>query len=128
MVRVLGALGAWSIAVPYVGPVLGLKLDVAARLEIVDHVVPGLFVAASSLLMLLLLRRGQAGSLPSLATACTMTLAGLWITATHVPLLSQASDDLVPWGTAFFHIATGPLIVGLSLWLVMLELRTPEDA
>ncbi len=126
-VAVLGVLGGWSIAVPYVGPLLGLKLDVEPRLEFIDHVVPGLVVVAVSGL-LARLRRGRAGGLLSLSAACTISLAALWITATHVPLLWDASEGRIPWSTASFHTASGPAMLGLSLWLVFLDLRTPDQA
>ncbi len=52
-------------------------------------------------------------------------LGGSWITATHIPLLADAGRGRAQWGTAFFHITSGPLILVLSLWLVALELREP---
>ncbi len=123
---ILILLGAGTIGVPYLGPGLGVKLEVARRLEVIDHVVPGLVVVASSGLMLMLLRRRRTGGFLSLAAVCLSCVGGSWITATHIPLLADAGRGRVPWGTALFHIAAGPLILALSLWLVVLELREPE--
>lgn len=125
---VLGALGAWSIVVPYVGPQLGFDLDVLAKVEVVDHVVPGTVIVACSVVGLSLLRRGRSGSLASLGIAATIVLAGLWITATHVPLLLEAGRGAVPWATACFHTASGPLILALALALALHEARAPEPA
>lgn len=126
LAAVLGALGAWSIVVPYLGPRLGFELAVAGRVEVVDHVVPGLAIGAGGALALSLLRGGRSGSVPSLALACAIALAGLWITATHVPLLADAGRGLVPWGTAWFHAAPGALILALALALVLHEARAPQ--
>lgn len=123
---VLGALGAWSIVVPYLGPPLGFDLDVLAKVEIVDHVVPGSVIVACSMLGLSLLRRGRSGSLASLGIAAAIVLAGLWITTTHVPLLLDAGRGVVPWATACFHTASGPLILALGVALALHEARTPE--
>jgi hypothetical protein len=120
--------GAWSIAVPYVGPVLGLDLDVTDKVEVVDHVVPGMLVVACAIALLWLARRGGSGSLLSMGLACAIALAGMWITATHVPLLLDAGRGVVPWGTALFHTASGPVILALALARVLRELRLPEPS
>ncbi len=125
---VLVALGAWSIAVPYLARALGLRLEVGATVEIVDHVVPGLVVLAAAGLHLALVRRGRAGGLLSLSAVCTVCLAGLWITATHVPLLADAAAGRVAWGTACLHAASGPVILALGLWLVGSDLADGADA
>lgn len=123
---VLAVLGAWSIVVPYIGPRLGLDLDVSHKVEIVDHVLAGIVIVACAVVMLSLLRRGRSGSLLTMGLACVIALAGMWITVTHVPLLLDAGRGLVPWGTACFHTASGPLILALALVLVARELRAPE--
>ena len=126
LVVVLGALGAWSIVVPYLGPVLGLELDVAQNVEVVDHVVPGVLIVACSAALLSLLRRDQPGSVVALGLACAIALGGLWIAATHLPLLRDASRGIVPWGTACFHTASGLIILALALPLVRHTARMPE--
>ncbi len=119
----LGVLGAWTVAVPYVGPPLGLELDVAGRLEVIDHVVPGIVIVPLAGLMLALARRGLLGGLRSLTAACTIALASLWVTATHFPLLADAGRGLAPWGAAIFHSTPGLVLLAFSLWLVAIELR-----
>ncbi len=102
------AIGVWSLLPPYVGP----ELNTATRVEIVDHVVPAVLVLAVSAGMVLL-RRGfeTAGFLGGLA----VLLAGLWMTATHVPLVGQALAGQVAAGAVVFHSAPGVAVAGLGL-------------
>ncbi len=53
----LAFLGALSMLPPYVGPALGLELDVAANVELVDHVIAGGTVVVFSLLAAWLVRK-----------------------------------------------------------------------
>lgn len=55
-----------------------------------------------------------------------LVLAGLWVTAIHVPLLFDAGQPLVPWEAAIFHTASGPVLLGLASWVLALELREGE--
>ena len=117
----LGALGAWSIAPPYVGPAFGLELDVSSRVEFADHVMPGALVVALSGLALFATRGATraADRLPVLAAIGVCFLAGVWETASHVPLLAQAGEPQSPWGAVFLHATTGPAIAALALWLIV---------
>jgi hypothetical protein len=84
---------------PYVGPPLGLGLDVRASVEVVDHVLAGAVVVLCGALAALLVRRrpeAQAG-IPGLVLYSGAFLAGLFQTATHVPLLLEAGGSS-PWG------------------------------
>ena len=47
-------LALWSIVPPYLGPLVGLDLDVSAKLEVVDHVVPGVLAAVAACIALVL--------------------------------------------------------------------------
>ena len=122
-------LGAWSILPPYIGPPLGLELNVAANVEVVDHVITGLVVVLCGALSALLARRGggaQVGA-PGLALTLALTglcfLAGLWQVATHVPLVLEGGDPGAPWGAVLLHSTVGPVIAAIALWLT---LRNPE--
>jgi hypothetical protein len=46
-------------------------------------------------------------------------LAGFWVLATHVPLISQAIHGKAPWGSTVWHASTAVPIVALSLWTVL---------
>ncbi len=112
------------MAVPYADGLLGLQLAVPQKVEVVDHVFPGLVVAAGAAGMFVLLRGGAAPHGVSFLVAAGLAfLAGLWITSTHVPLLLQAANGVAPWGPALFHTASGPVITVLSLWLLVPQLR-----
>lgn len=126
----LAVLGILSILPPYIGPPLGLELNVAAKVEVVDHVVPGVLVMLCGGLSALLARRagaaepGAAGLAFALALAGLCFLAGLWQLSTHVPLVLDGGNPGVPWGAVVLHSTAGPLIVALALRLM---LRDPPD-
>jgi hypothetical protein len=129
----LTALGAWALAAPYVGPSLGLIVDVPPIVEVVDHVVPGLLVVTlggayllSGASLLPARAHGEApGGFLTLAALGLAFLAGLWGTSTHVPLLVEAWAGDVSWGAALFHSVPGILIAVLSLALFLIALRSP---
>ena len=117
---VLAAIGAWNALVPYLGKALGLSVDVAATVEVVDHVLPGLAVLAAGWWLRMLARRGPWSASPqSLPAAIVCVLGGLWVVASHVPLLVDAADDQVDWGAAIWHSLAGLPIVVLGLWCVV---------
>ena len=110
---VLAAFAAWAVVVPWIGRALGLELDVPTRLEVIDHVVPGVAVLACCALL------PMAGELAGLALAGVAFLAGLWITATHVTLVPEAIDGISPWGAALLHLSAGAPVAVLSLWMLV---------
>lgn len=111
----LAGLAAWAIAVPWLARSVGLPLDVPSRLEVIDHVVPGLAVLVCCAI---LLRPGTSEPL-ELGAAGVACLAGIWITATHAPLLPEALDGVSPWGAALLHLSAGPPVVLLSGWMLL---------
>lgn len=123
----LVALGAWAVLVPYIGPVLDIRLDVASKVEFADHVVPGTVAVLSGALLLLAVRArgGDPSSALWLVAAGASFLAGVWMVSTHVPLLAQASRDQAQWGAALLHNSPGLPIAALSLWLLAQALRAP---
>lgn len=129
---VLALAGGLSMLPPYVGPPLGLELDVPASVEVVDHVLPGAVVALCGVLGALLARRrpeDQAG-IPGLVLYSGAFLAGLFETATHAPLLLEAGERLTPWGAVLLHSTPAPVITALALWLTARSLATvfPESS
>ncbi len=126
MLAVLAALGAWSIVPPYLGPLVGLELDVPASVEVVDHVVPGLIVVAAALLARRLAQRGETDSLASLAALGICVLAGLMQTVSHFTLVLDAGGPLQPVAAVVLHATPGPALLGLSLWLLLRP--APGDA
>ena len=116
----LALLGGLSMLPPYVGPPLGLGLDVRTSVEVVDHVLAGALVALCGGLAALLVRRrpqAQAG-VPVLVLYSTAFLAGLFQTAAHAPLLLEAGEPLTPWGAVVLHSTLAPVITVTALLLV----------
>ncbi len=92
--------GGWALLPPYSGP----ALNTAMRVEVADHVVPGLIVillSAGALVMTRGERVPPSGAL--LVAGAVVLLAGLWMTATHVPLVLQAIRDEAPAGAVAYH-------------------------
>ncbi len=88
----LAGLAVWATTVPWLAEAVGLELDVSPRLEIVDHVIPGVVMLAAA--ALLAARGGPRGSLVWLGVAAIAFLTGFWI-------------------------STGPPIMLLGLWLLL---------
>ena len=115
----LAALALWSIVPPYLGPVVGLELDVAASVEVVDHVVPGLAAFAGALIARAEVRRGAADSIRALAALGVCALAGLFQTASHATLVLDAGGPLQPVDSVVLHASPGPALLLASLWLLL---------
>lgn len=121
----LVALGAWSIVPPYIGPTLGMELDVSSGVEFVDHAVPGALVVICGAVSAVLAREGGAGSLADVIALAVCCLAGFWQVATHFTLWLDAGDPTRPWDAVILHATPGPAITILAGWLL---LRAPEAA
>jgi len=61
-------------------------------------------------------------NVPSLLLYSSAFLAGLFQTATHVPLLFDAGEPLTPWGAVLLHGTLAPIITVLALWLTATSL------
>jgi hypothetical protein len=118
-VAALAALAVWAGVVPWLARALGTELDVATRLEVVDHVVPGAIVVCCCALLLRLGRRP--GSLARLGAIAVAALAGFWITATHAILVTEALDGVSPWGAALLHLSAGPPVTIIAVWMLLAE-------
>jgi hypothetical protein len=104
---------AWSIVPPFIA-----ELDVARSVEIVDHVVPGLIATAAA--GYAVVERGKPGALIAIGI-CAVT--GLWEMATHFTLVLDAGSAERPVGTVVLHATPGPMMLGLSLWLLLVPPR-----
>lgn len=116
---VLAAVAAWSIVPPYLGPAIGLPLDVPATVELVDHVLPGLISIAAASLAFYESRQGRSDGTRALAALGACTLAGLFQTVSHAPLVLQAAELQEPVGAVVLHATPGPVLLMLSLWLLL---------
>jgi hypothetical protein len=91
-------------------------LATSDRVEIADHVVPGVVVVVVSIVALVTLARSSDRSTFMFAAGLVVVLAGLWMFATHVPLLAQASRGEVTWGAALYHTGSAltVLVFGMA--------------
>ncbi len=121
----LAVLAAWSIVPPYLGPVVGLELDVAATVEVVDHVIPGLCAVAAACIALFDARHGQTDSVRALAALGVCVLAGLFQAVSHATLVLNAGGPQQPVGAVALHATPGPALLLFSLWLLLRS--QPED-
>ncbi len=116
----LAVLGAWTIVVPYLDAAFGLEVDVAQRVEVVDHVIPGA-VAAVVGATLALLGRGKAlaGRPAAVVGGGVSALAGFWVLATHAPLVGDAARADEAWGAALWHVSTALPLLVVSVWVAL---------
>lgn len=106
------AVGVWALVPPYVGP----SLATAARVEFADHVVPAAAILSIAGATLWASARGVTPTLLFVA-GLGVVLAGLWMTATHVPLVLQAMRGQAPWGATAYHSVPGLAVLALGgLW------------
>jgi len=126
----LALLGAWTIVVPYLATALGLEVKVSSLVEVVDHVVPGVLVAAAGFyLTMLARRRSLAGATSALLAGGVCFLAGFWVLSTHVPLLADAARSAsVSWAAALWHSSTAVPVVALALWCVLRSSSAADPA
>ena len=113
----LVGVAAWASAVPWLAEAVGLGLAVPTRLEVADHVLPGVVTLMAVVLLVVL--GGRPGSVGWLGAGSAVFLAGLWTTTTHVPLIFDAFEGAVSWGAAVLHFSAGPPIFVLGLWMLL---------
>lgn len=110
-------IGLWAMVPPYL--VLFGKLEVRSLVEVVDHVLPGGLVVAVGVLGFVQLRAARPEPLLLLAAGGVITLAGFWMLATHVGLISQTRQGIVPGGAVVWHGLPGLAVTLLGvLWTV----------
>ena len=111
-------LGTWALLPRYGGP----RLELGPRgdqLEFLDHVVPGTVVIVVSLLALLIGRRASTLG-PLFGVGLVIVVAGLWMDATHLPLVLQATRSEAPWGATLYHSTPGLAVLLLGVgWCLL---------
>ncbi|MEX2660164.1 MAG: hypothetical protein WD232_10740 [Acidimicrobiales bacterium] len=116
------AVAAWASIPPYVGPALATDPVV----EVVDHVVPAVVVLAVSLAALAAGARARGTAM--FGAGLVVALAGLWMVATHVPLLAQAARDEAPWVASLWHFVPGVAVVALgAVWALRWSTDTSAE-
>lgn len=120
-------LGAWAIAVPYLGPAFGVAPEASSSVALADHVIPGVVVLVlGAIAVWLLLDPRSAGSSFFVWAPGVMFMSAFWIARTHLPLVQQASQHTVSWVLAIFHSSPAPPILVLSAWLYLHAARAGE--
>ncbi len=120
------AVAAYSMLPPYLGPLIGLELDVAASVEVIDHVVPGVLAIIAGFLALSFARRGETDSIRALSALGVCALGALLQTVSHIPLVLDAGGPQQPVGSVLLHSTPGPVLLALSVWLLLRP--SPVDA
>jgi hypothetical protein len=116
--RLLPLLGlgvaVWASLPQYSGP----AINTSATTEIVDHIVPAVLILLASIVGILAGRRPQGPGALRLIAGMAVMLAGLWMIATHFPLVAQTmrgGPDAATWAATIYHTAPALAVFGLGL-------------
>jgi hypothetical protein len=104
----------WASLPQYSGP----AIDTSATTEIVDHIVPAVLILLASIVGILAGRRPQGPGALRLIAGMAVMLAGLWMLATHFPLVAQTmrgGPDAATWAATIYHTAPALAVFGLGL-------------
>ena len=112
--RALPVLGLVAAGVAVLPPYTASDIGTSTRVEVADHVVPAVLMVLLSLVALARRRDPAPGMFP-LVAGLGVLLAGLWMTATHLPLVAQARRDEVDAGIAAYHTIPGLIVVVVGL-------------
>ncbi|HEX3620690.1 MAG TPA: hypothetical protein VHT97_00075 [Acidimicrobiales bacterium] len=114
----------WASLPRYSGP----KLNVAQSTEVVDHVFPAIVVLLASLAGIAAGRRAKGPGATRFLGGMAVLLAGLWMMATHLPLVAQASRGEAPWPATIYHTSSALAVFGLGLlWATVTWSEAAED-
>ena len=95
-------IGVWAALPRWVTP----AINTSDRAEFADHVVPSIVLITVSIVTLVVLQRSTGPSSVMFLAGLVLVLAGLWMVATHVPLVAQATRDEAPWPATLYHSAS----------------------
>ena len=101
----------WATLPQWSGP----KLNVEASKEVADHIVPGAVVLLAALVGIWAGRRPQGPGAFRFMAGLGVLLAGLWMMATHLPLVFEAMRDESPWPATIYHTSSALAVFGLGL-------------
>lgn len=114
----------WASLPQWSGP----KLNVAAATEVADHTIPAVFVVLASVVGIVAGRRAQGPGALRLMAGMVVLLAGLWMLATHLPLVAQAARDEAPWPATIYHTSSALAVFGLGLlWSMVTWAEAGDD-
>lgn len=113
--------GAWGITAPYLGRAIGLVVDTTSLVEVVDHVIPGAAVLVVAMVAIITGRRW-------FVTSMVVVAAGMWMTATHLPLLVEAVHGQADMGASLFHMLPGVVILLIGVVASIVDARLEAAA
>ncbi|MDQ6727397.1 MAG: hypothetical protein M3066_14700 [Actinomycetota bacterium] len=105
------AVAVWASLPKYSGP----KLNVTSSKEVADHVIPAVVVLVASVVGILAGRRPSGPGPLRFLGGMAVLLAGLWMMATHLPLVAQALRGDAPWAATIYHTSAALAVFGLGL-------------
>jgi len=105
------AVALWASLPKYSGP----TLNVEPAKEVADHVIPAVVVLLCAVVGLVASRRAQGPGALRFMAGMGVLLAGLWMMATHLPLVAEAMRDEAPWPATIYHTSAALAVFGLGL-------------
>ena len=101
----------WASLPKYSGPALNTSADA----EFASHVLPAVVVLLAAIVGIAAGRRPQGPGALRLIAGMTVLLAGMWMLATHLPLVAQATGGEAPWPGTIYHSSSALAVFGLGL-------------
>lgn len=104
----------WASLPQYSGPAINTS-DTA---EFVDHIIPAVLVVLCSLAAIAVSRRPQGPGAVRFIAGMGVLLAGLWMIATHFPLVTQTmrgGPEAASWAATIYHSSSALAVFGLGL-------------
>ena len=101
----------WASLPQWSGP----RLNVDPAKEVADHIVPAIVVLLASLAGIAAGRRAKGPGALRFMAGLAVLLAGLWMMATHLPLVGEALRGVSPWPGTIYHTSASLAVFGLGL-------------
>lgn len=115
----LGVLaGFYAAGIPWIATWGGLTRLAPLSREVVDHLVPGLLIAAVGVLAL---RRAPLQSDVRWYVGAAWFVCGFWIVATHLSPVQRAVAGEVNLPTALLHASAGVLVLALGVATMLVK-------
>ncbi len=105
------AVALWASLPQYSGP----KLNVEPAKEVADHIIPAAVVLVAALVGIMVGRRSRGPGAVRFMAGMGVLLAGLWMMATHLPLVAEALRGEAPWPATIYHTSAALAVFGLGL-------------
>ena len=118
-------IAVWASLPKYSGPALNTSADA----EFASHVIPAVVVLLAAIVGILAGRRPQGPGALRLIAGMTVLLAGMFMLATHLPLVAQATRDEAPWPGTIYHSSSALAVFGLGLlWSTVTWSEAGDDS